>query len=182
MIVAVCGLRGSGKSLFGEAAREMGFPVFEMSTPVLDEMKSRGIAITNESVRNFASELRARGGKAVVAEMLARKITPLAGKGKIVIVIGARSAEELEAFGKIDEVKCVAITSGEKERFGRISRRGKPSDPKDIESMRWADGVENDWGLGGLMEKCETGIVNDSSADGFKKKARKLLAGLGKND
>ena len=179
MIIAVCGFRGSGKSLFGEVARWMGFPVFEMSEPVLEEMKRRNMPITNAGVREFATEIRKTGGKDVVAKMLCEKIAPAISKDKYVVVIGARSVDEINVFRKLGRTVCVALVADEKKRLLRTKRRGKPSDPKDLSGLRWADEIEKKWGLGELVEKCDEKIENNSSLEEFEAKAKAVLGKYG---
>ncbi|MBU0586883.1 AAA family ATPase [Candidatus Micrarchaeota archaeon] len=175
MIISVCGFRGSGKSLFGKVAKELGFPIFEMSEPVLEEMGKLSLERTNESVRKFATELREKKGKGIVAEMLAEKITEFLKKPEAVIVIGARSISEIEVFRKLDDVVCVAIVSDEEKRLERTAKRGKASDPTDLHGLRWADDVERKWGLQELIGKCDAQIENNGNEEEFMGKVKMFL-------
>lgn len=175
MIIAVSGYRGSGKSLFGKVAKKMGFEVFEMSKPILDLMQELGMEITNESVRNFATEFRQKGGAAAVAKMLLPKIRPALNRQKSVVVIGARSLDEIEEFRRAAHTIPVAIISPEESRFERIRKRGEKSDPQKIQDFRWADSVEEKWGLKKLIEAAEVKIRNDSGEKIFREKVQEFL-------
>ncbi len=175
MIIAVSGYRGSGKSVFGQVAREMGLPVLEMSEPVLALMKELGLETTNESVRNFATDFREKGGPDAVARLMLPKIKEALAQGKSVVVIGARSEEEINAFLTVSGAACICIISDEKNRFARIKSRGKASDPQKLEDFRWADRVEEKWGLKKLLETCDVKLHNDASEEDFRERAKALL-------
>lgn len=175
MIIAVCGFRGSGKSLFGSIAKKMGFEVFEMSEPVLDLMGELGIETTNENVRTFATEFREKGGMDAVAKLILPKLKPALNSGIKIVIIGVRSIEELEVFRALNYTISVAIISSEQNRFERIMKRGKNSDPKKIEDFRWADKVEENWGLKKLIETCDVKLENNSSEKDFINKVKEFL-------
>ncbi len=175
MIIIVAGFRGSGKSEFGAIAKEMGFPVFEMSGPVLALIEELGLRATNESVRTFATDFRERGGSDAVAKLLLPRIKLALQQSRTVVVIGARSEEETALFRGAGQVLTVAILSEEKKRFGRIRAREKESDPKTMRDFRWADKVEAKWGLKALLESCEVKIANNNSGEKFREKVRTLL-------
>jgi dephospho-CoA kinase len=175
MIIAVCGFRGSGKSLFGSVAKSMGFHVFEMSTPIIGLMRELNMETTNESVRTFATDFRSRGGPAAVAKLILPKLRDLLNKKKTVIVIGTRSLEELETFGAAGRTLSVALVSDEEKRFERITKRAKDSDPKTLRDFRWADEVEEKWGLKALVESSEARIENNSTEEEFREKVKSFL-------
>ncbi len=175
MILVVAGFRGSGKSLFGEVARKMKFAVFEMSEPILSLMRELGMEITNESVRTFATDFREKGGPDAVAKLLVPQMKLALQENKPIVIIGARSREEVVAFLPFGNVLTIALVSDEKKRFQRIVGRGKPSDPKKIGDFRWADEVEAKWGLKALLQACEAKIENNSSEEEFVAQARGFL-------
>ncbi|MDD5337692.1 MAG: hypothetical protein PHS02_04375 [Candidatus ainarchaeum sp.] len=175
MIIAVCGFRGSGKSLFGSVAKKMEFPVFEMSAPILGLMRELGMVTTNESVRTFATDFREKGGQDAVARLILPNLRAVLQEKKAVVVIGVRSVSELDAFRTVSPVVSVAIASDEQARFGRIAKRGKKTDPKTLEQFRWADQVEEKWGLKKLLESCEVKIENNEGETIFREKAKDFL-------
>ncbi len=176
MIIVVCGFRGSGKSLFGSIAKKMGFPVLEMSEPVLALMKELGLEVNNESVRNFATDFREKGGKDAVAKLMLPRMRELIRDNGNIVVVGARSIEEVDIFRQFGEVVTVAIVSAEKNRFSRIKERNKTSDPKNILNFKWADEVEAKWGLDRLVESCGVKIQNDGSEREFEESVKRFLA------
>lgn len=176
MIIVVSGFRGSGKSLFGQVARRLRYPVFEMSEPVLRLMKELGMEITNESVRNFATDFRQKGGTNAVAKLMLPIIKPDLDAGRAVVVIGARSIEEVEVFRTLAQTVLIGITSSEKTRFERTRERNKASDPKKIANFKWADEVEAKWGLKKLMENCDARIENNGGEEEFREKVKAALA------
>lgn len=175
MIIIVAGFRGSGKSLFGEVAKKMNFAVFEMSGPILSLMEELGMETTNESVRNFATDFREKGGTDAVARLLLPKLKLALQESRKIVIIGARSVEEIDALKQLGGVLTVALLSDEKKRFARVGARGKPSDPKKISDFRWADEVEAKWGLKKLLDSCDVKMENNSSEAQFREKVKKLL-------
>ncbi|VVB98323.1 Uncharacterised protein [uncultured archaeon] len=175
MIIAVSGFRGSGKSLFGQIARDMGFPVFEMSEPILDLMRELAIEITNESVRNFATDFREKGGADAVAKLLLHKIKIALQTSSAVVVVGARSEDEVAVFRDAGQVTTVAVVSDGAKRFERVRGRGKESDPKTAAEFKWADDVEAKWGLKKLLETCDVKLENNYSQKEFRQKAESFL-------
>lgn len=175
MILTVAGLRGAGKSLFGAVAISMGFEVFEMHEPILTLMRELGIEITNQSVREFASDFREKGGADAVAKIILPKIKLALQLHKTIIIIGARSKEEISVFSNVDSVLTVALLAQEKIRFQRIVNREKQSDPKTIFEFRWADNIESKWGVKKLLENCEVKIENNSSKEEFENKVKFFL-------
>ncbi|MFA5077381.1 MAG: hypothetical protein WC488_03060 [Candidatus Micrarchaeia archaeon] len=175
MIIAVCGFRGSGKSLFGSIAKRMNLPVFEMSEPMLGLMRELGMETTNESVRNFATDFREKGGPDAVAKLIFPTLRAALREKKAVVVIGIRSMSELDSFRTVSPTVSVAIVSNEQARFARIAKRGKKTDPKSLDDFRWADSVEEKWGLKKLLELCEVKIENNEGEIIFREKAKAFL-------
>jgi dephospho-CoA kinase len=174
-LVAVCGYRGSGKSVFGEAARELGWHVIEMSQPVLKLMDAQGIGKTNESVREFATKLREEKGPAAVAEMVLADVREAMQNNLNVAIIGIRSMDEISVLRKAGEVMCVAIVSPEKARFERVHARGRAGDPQTLKEFKWSDSVEDTWGLAKVVKNSVEKIANRGSLDKFREKCIEFL-------
>lgn len=175
MIIAVAGLRGSGKSLFGAIASSMGLEVFEMSEPILALMQELGLEITNKSVREFAADFREKGGADAVAKLLLPKLKLALQTSKAIVVIGLRSAEEVSVLRDAAPVVTIALVAGEQKRFERTVQRKKQSDPKNIREFQWADAVESKWGLKKLLETCDVKIENNHSQEEFRQKVESFL-------
>lgn len=175
MIIVISGFRGSGKSLFGRLAKKMKYVVFEMSTPILALMKELGIEITNENVRNFATNFREIKGIDAVAKLIISQIKFAMRQEKNIVIIGARSIKEIEVFRSISQVVTIAIISDEKTRFARTSKRRNLSDPTTLQAFKWADEVEIKWGLKKLIDKSEIKIDNNGTEEEFAYKVKSIL-------
>ena len=81
-----------------------------------------------------------------------------------------KASEEADLFRK--ELQCpvivVAVHSGPKTRFKRLSKRGLAWDMKDLESFKWRDKVELGWGVGEAIALADYMIVNEGSLENLK--------------
>ena len=76
----------------------MGCPTFTMSHAVRLEAKQKQIKLDKESMREFATEIREKNGRGVVAELCIPHLKKLLEKEDLIVVDGVRSPEEPEIF------------------------------------------------------------------------------------
>ena len=177
-IIAITGMPGSGKKTIREELEKKGFPVFVMRHIVEDELREKGIEPTNESLREYATELRKKFGYTVVAERSLEKIKKM--NTPVVILDGIRGDMEVELFRKQNDIEFVliAVVASAEIRFARLKERGLDWDMKTKEEFDYRDKKELSWGLGKAIEMADHKIDNEGSIEEFKKKVDRVIGKL----
>ena len=156
----------------------MGPPVVSMGDVMREEARRQGRPENIDSMREFVVKMREERGEAVVAELVLQKLRAL--KGQAVVIDGLRSEEELDAFRRSAiDVSLILVEADLGDRFERLSRRGRPDDPKKVDDLRRRDDTELTVGLKKLMSKEGLRIVNDGDLKSLRKKAAHLAEELG---
>jgi len=177
-IIAITGMPGSGKKTIREELEKNGFPVFVMRHIVEDELREKGIEPTNESLREYATELREKFGYTVVAERSLEKIKKM--NTPVVILDGIRGDMEVEFFRKQKDIEFIliaAIASADI-RFSRLKERGLEWDTKTKEEFDYRDKKELSWGLEKAIEMADYKIENESGIEEFRKKVDEVVGKL----
>lgn len=157
--VLVTGMPGSGKSVFSEAARELGVPVVSMGDVVRLEAAKRGLGQDAKAMAQLARALREERGAHAVAELTLERTPP----APVVVIEGVRSLEEVEFFRKaFEKVVVVAIHSSPRTRFSRLSARRREDDPKGWEEFVERDKRELAMGIGAVIALADYVLVNEN--------------------
>jgi dephospho-CoA kinase len=174
-VIGVTGMQGAGKSILCGVAAERGIPVVEMGELVLKEMRGKGIAITNESIRNYATELREKHGRDYVARKAAERIG--SAKASAVVVCGVRGYAEVQRFRQEygSGFALVAFFAPQKTRFERVLKRGREGDPKDWQEFAWREEKELALGIAEATALADYMIMNTSSRKQAEVEAKRLL-------
>lgn len=174
MIYCITGMPGSGKSIVSETARSMGITVLNMGDVIRDEAKSRGIAITPESLGALMLRLRKEEGSNVVAKKCLEK----ARNNKPPIVIeGVRSLEELSYLRANEEVFLIAVHASPKTRYERLLKRGRPDDPKDWATFEARDMRELGVGIGSVIALADLVFINEGPIPDLVDSVRRFFGG-----
>ncbi len=175
-IIASTGMPGCGKGAFLRHVTKRGIPSIVMRTVVEDEMREKGIEVTNKNLREYATSLRKKKGNNIVARMCIPKIEKM--NSDIILIDGIRGISEVETFKEEfgDDFVMVAIVASEKTRFERLKQRGEKWDMKTFEEFKWRDEKELSWGLGEAIEKADYSIDNTSTLEEFRKNIEKVLS------
>ena len=173
-LVLIAGLPGAGKTTVAKILAEKGLPVLSMGDAMREEARRRGMPDDIDSMRSFMIQLRKERGEAVVARLVIEKLGGISAP--VVVIDGLRSEEELEAFRQVaDRVLLVLVVSDLQHRFQRLSRRGRPDDPKKVEDLRRRDETELTVGLEKLMSREGVKITNEGDVEALKRKTIGLL-------
>ena len=179
-LVLIAGLPGAGKTTIAKIFAEKGVPVLSMGDAMREEARRQGRPDDIDSMRKFMVQLRKERGEAVVAELVIQKLRGV--NAPLVVIDGLRSEEELEAFRRVaGKMLLVLVESDLQRRFRRLSKRGRPDDPKKVEDLRRRDGTELTVGLEKLMSREGTRITNDGDLASLKKKTIGLIRKQGFN-
>ncbi len=177
-VIGFVGLPASGKTEAAKVAQKLGIPVIRMGDVVREEVRRRGLNITEENVGKVANDIRAKEGMNAVA----RRCIPLikAMDGSIVVVDGLRGGAEAEAYKKAFETQftLIAILASRKNRFARALARKRNDDIVDWEGFKQKDDRELHWGLKEAMRMADVLIDNNGTLEEFRENVRTVLEGI----
>ena len=176
-IIAFVGLPLSGKSTAANVAKEMSIPVVVMGDIVREEVKKRGLELTDENAGKVASELRQKEGMDAIARRCIPKIRKAAKDTGIVVIDGIRGIAEVERFRKEfgEDFILIHIDSPIELRLERALKRKRSDDISSIEELKQRDERELSWNMGKAIEAADFTIENTSSFEEFVEKIRDLL-------
>ena len=174
IVVGLAGMPGSGKSLFVDAAKDLGFTIVVMGDVIREETKKLGLELTPQNVGKVMLQLRADGGTAVVAQKCIPKIN--AQENNKILIDGLRSLYEVEAFKThFAQFSIVAIHASPETRFTRLTDRRRSDDSNGWDAFRDRDMRELSVGLGNVIAVAEQMIVNDNKVETLKPKVAEAL-------
>jgi dephospho-CoA kinase len=176
LVVGIAGPPGAGKTEVARVATQLGYSYIRMGDVVLEEVKKRGLKISEENVGTVASELRKLGE----AEIARRCIPSIREKGGAVVVDGIRGIAEVEEFRNEfgDAFKLISVWASQRTRFQRISKRSREDDARGWEEFQKKDRRELSWGLGEALVLSDFLIVNEGNLEELKEKAKEILERL----
>ncbi|MFH1450485.1 MAG: AAA family ATPase [archaeon] len=181
-IIAITGLPLAGKSVITGRLKENGYKFFLMRSAVEAEMKKANVPVNNVNLRNFATDLRAKKGRGVVAELCLPHLDKLKKTEKVVVIDGVRSPEELLIFKKQygEDFVLIAVWASLQSRFKRLGNRPDHTndEPKNLEELKWRDDKEISWGLAESIVRADYMIVNEGLKDEYKAKINHILSEL----
>ncbi|HRF28014.1 MAG TPA: AAA family ATPase [Candidatus Saccharibacteria bacterium] len=176
-IVAFVGLTGSGKSSAVEYLTEKGYPKVYFGGIVLDEVKRRGLELTQENEQPIREELREKEGKDFVVKRIIAQIHDLIGAGQHNIVAdGLYTWTEYKTLKHEfpGELTVVAIVSPKHLRKQRMANREvRPLMPEQVDQRDWAE-IEN-IEKGGPIAIADYFVHNDKDLDSLHKQLDEVL-------
>lgn len=166
-IVAFVGLTGSGKSSAVEYLTDKGFPKVYFGGIVLDEVRRRGLELTQENEQPIREELREKEGKDFVVKRIIGQIHDLINAGQHRIVAdGLYTWTEYKTLKHEfpGELTVVAIVTPKHERKARMAKREiRPLTSEQVDQRDWAE-IEN-IEKGGPIAIADYFIHNDRDLD-----------------
>ena len=174
IVIGLAGMPGAGKSLFVEAATELGYAIVVMGDVIRQETLKRGLELTPQNVGKVMLQLREEGGSCVIAEKCIPKIDEQTSNK--VLVDGLRSLNEADTFKEhFANFTLVAVHASPKTRFNRLFCRGRSDDPNNWAVFHERDMRELSVGLGNVIAMAEQILVNDNSMEQFKAQVKDNL-------
>jgi dephospho-CoA kinase len=168
-IICVTGMRGSGKTVFGELAISIGYKIYEMRSIVEDMMIQQNVKIDNTSMREFAKDIRERYGKDIVARKMVDKLQSESSNN--VLIVGIRGMYEVRKFREFfgeKKVFLLSIHSSPRARYERVlMRKHKIDDPSNYDEFLWSDEMELGYGISKAIALSDEMIVNNSDLNSF---------------
>jgi dephospho-CoA kinase len=178
MLFCITGMPGSGKSIISETARSSGFKVVPMGDVIREEAEAKGIAKTPANLGELMLKLRREEGNDVVAKRCLARIR----NERLSLIEGVRSMDELMYFKKNSEICLIAVHASPETRFERLLKRGRPDDPKDIETFRERDLRELNVGLGSVIALANKVFVNEGTVEDLQRSVKKFFEGIRRGD
>lgn len=176
-IVALVGLTGSGKSTAVKYLTDKGYPKVYFGGIVLDEVKKRGLELTQENEQPIREELREKEGKDFIANRIIKQIHDLVGAGQHRIVAdGLYTWTEYKVLKKefSNELTVVAIVSPKHLRKRHMAQRPvRPLNSTEVDQRDWAE-IEN-IEKGGPIAIADYYIHNNGDLDHFDKQIDTVL-------
>ena len=167
-IIAFTGMPFSGKTEAVQIAREKKIPIVRMGDMIWEEVKKRGLELSDKNVGFIANEMREKHGMDIWAKKTLEKINT---------IDGIRNVEEIDIFKKElgEEFIVIAIEVSDKTRHERAMIRSRQDDSKDIEKVKERDRREIGWGLAEVIASSDIVISNEKDIESFRAEIRKIF-------
>ncbi len=177
-IIAIVGMPGAGKSLCVEFLTEHKIPSIYFGGITIDEIKSRGLDVTEANEKMIREEIRKKEGKAAYAKRMITKINALFEAGNdIVVADGLYSWTEYKLFKQHFDKNAliIAIIAFRKLRHERLSKRPfRPLTEEEVTSREYAE-IEN-LEKGGPIANADYTILNNSTPKELLKQLKLILS------
>ncbi|KKS43736.1 hypothetical protein A3I25_00905 [Candidatus Nomurabacteria bacterium RIFCSPLOWO2_02_FULL_42_17] len=127
-IIGIIGTVGSGKDTVAEyISNKLTISTFQISQPLKDIAKERGIKPTRENLIKIGSDLVKENGAGFLVKLLVDKIPE-----DLIIITGIRVTEVIDYIRKNYNLILLAITAEPKIRFKRCILRNKLGEAKTL--------------------------------------------------
>ena len=184
-VIAVTGMPGSGKSVFAEHAKELGYHIVVMGDVVRAKVIAEGFEPTPERSQKMMIKLREQMGEQAIAHLTCEAIDKLIKESKKNIIIdGIRSQAEVLHFQEHlgNDFVIVAIHVDPSLRYERLRLRGRKDAPTTEEDFKKRDLSELKLGLGETIAFSNYVIPNNKTLDDFRILSLDLLNELEKGE
>lgn len=177
-IIAVVGMAGSGKSVVCDAIEKRGYTKIYFGGITMNEVKKRGLAVSEENEKKIREEFRKKHGMAAYALLSLPKIIEALKKSNV-LIDGLYSWSEYvflkKEFG--DKLVVVAVHASPKTRALRLAQRSiRPLSPEELASRDAAE-IEH-LEKAGPIAIADAVILNEGNK---KELARQIVAFFKKN-
>ena len=177
-MVAVVGMTGSGKSEVAKFFSEKGFATVRFGDITDEELRQRGLPLTEENERPARERIRKEYGMAAYAKLSLPRIDK-ALKTSNVVVDGLYSWEEYnylkEHYG--DKFMVVAVWASPQDRYARLTgREVRPLTQQEAMKRDRAE-IEN-LNKGGPIAMADFTIINQASLRDLRKQVGRIMGRL----
>jgi len=181
MIIGLTGTKASGKGIIAEILKEKGFVYSSTSDRVREEAEARKIInYVIKDLQDIGNDLRERFGTDILVKRTLKKLKD----AKDSVIDGIRNLGEIEELKKQGAI-IIGVDAPQEQRFERILKRGRQSDPKDLKGflkMEKRDLGEGEKNSGQQTAKCieaaDYKIMNNGTLEELKQKIEYFLMSL----
>lgn len=177
-VVSVVGMAGSGKSEVARLFEESGFVRIRFGDVTDEELKKRGLELTEENERHIRELLRQEMGMAAYAKLNIPAIDS-ALKQADVVIDGLYSWEEYTFLKDYynDKFYIVAVWVSPKTRYARLAARLDRNRTREEAASRDRAEIEN-INKGGPIAMADFTIINETSLADLREQTEKIISGL----
>lgn len=176
-VIGLTGTMGSGKELLKDfLMRKYSCWYVSLSSIIRSELEKKKKGFNRGTLQDLGNQMRKKYGNHILAKLA----TDFLQRDKQVIIIdGIRNLGEVDYLRKNFKNNFILIaTDAPREiRFERMSKRGRPDDPKTLEEFSQLDDRdqgkdEPEYGqhVRECMEKADLTIINDGTVEQFEQK------------
>lgn len=183
MIIGITGRIAAGKEVFVDYLKHRGFIHYNLSDILREELIKNNIEITRKNLQDCGDKLRKEEGGGVLIKRLNYKLN----RNNNYVITGIRNPGEVLELRKQKDFVLIAINAPREQRFQRITKRAKPSDPKTWEEFLIVDDRDycdkNDilgQQVGACIEMADFDVMNDSDIYSFKDKLKEIYKKISK--
>jgi len=178
-IIAIVGMPGAGKTEASSYLLQKGFPFFRFGQITIDELKAKGLPITQENERVFREDIRKREGMGAYAVRALPHIKEMLQKNSLVVIDGLYSWEEYKFLEEKSPgvISLVVIYAEPAVRYKRLKQRVERG--LDFAEARARDIAElENLNKGGPIAIADFLIENNDTIEKFHKKIDAFLQRL----
>ncbi|PIZ62253.1 dephospho-CoA kinase [Candidatus Saccharibacteria bacterium CG_4_10_14_0_2_um_filter_52_9] len=182
-VIVFVGMPGAGKSVCVEYLKKKGSPFAYFGGITLDEIKKRGMEVSEATERLVREDIRAQKGKGAYAVRIIKQVEEFFEQGQnYVVVDGLYSWTEYRIFKESFGLNAViiAVVAPNAVRHKRLTTRSvRPLTEVEANARDYAE-IEN-LEKGGPIANADYFLANDSTVDQLEADLAKLLVKAGLN-
>lgn len=179
-VIVFVGMPGAGKSVCVDYLKDKGMPFVYFGGITMDEVKRRGMEVSEASEKLVREDIRAKEGKGAYAVRIIRQIEDFFEQGaQYVVADGLYSWSEYKIFKDIfgERAIIIAICTSRHERHTRLMNR--PVRPLTRETARARDYAEiENLEKGGPIANADHFLTNEHNVGSLQSDLAKLLKEL----
>jgi dephospho-CoA kinase len=166
-LAVLVGMPGAGKSFCIDYLIKKGLPSVYFGGITINEVKARGLDVTEANEKIVREDIRAKEGKDAYAKRIITQIEKLAADGhKKILVDGLYSWSEYKIFKQKfgNQAVIIAVAASRQARHGRLANRPvRPLTDEEVTAREYAE-IEN-LEKGGPIANADYTLVNDNEPD-----------------
>ncbi len=178
--IVFVGMPGAGKSVCVEYLKGKGLPFAYFGGITIEEVKKRGLDVSEASEKFVREDIRAKEGKGAYAVRIIKQVEAFFGEGRdCVVVDGLYSWTEYKIFKEVlgDNAIIVAVVTPRQLRHQRLfGRTVRPLSEQEADSRDYAE-IEN-LEKGGPIANADYFLSNLESTEDLLRELEALVATL----
>jgi dCMP deaminase len=179
MLIGLTGRNGAGKGEVARYLQKKSFYYYSLSDAIREEIRARGEEPTRDRLIVVGNELRQKYGPHILAERTLAKIED----DKHYVIDSIRNPAEVTAFREAKNFKLIRIDAPADQRFQRILKRQRESDPATLEEFialetRESEGDKTSQNLVKVELMADYTVINDGPLEKLYSQIDELLLKL----
>jgi dephospho-CoA kinase len=135
-LIGLTGTNGAGKGEVAAFFQSRGYAYASLSDIIRDELRTRGLEVTRDSLIRVGNELRAALGPDVLARRIMDRIAVPT------VIDSIRNMREVAYFRAQGDFILLAVDAPVETRFARVASRGRDESAPTLEAFRKKEGEE----------------------------------------